>query len=679
MTQVEDLLRTLSLVDDIHDPADVAARGSQALVRCGGPAALAAEADSLATGPLLPELIVLTDAARRSGAAEMTVLESAVEAGVSTVTKPLVLAYAADALVVCPGLSGALRRPLQEILLRRYSTAREASEGDLAYRFLETMVRLCLAGVWREHRVIAELLDLGPEDPVELTSRVPRLLGVALDVWGEIDLLDVLNELQEVGEARADASVELAMADFRRALSEDSIESIFAGLRVARGRLEAAALSDEARDDAAVYASAIDAIFAFSGDPNADRLASIADELEVSWRRRRAWMSRTREVEWLAPRAIAETVWAGLVATLREAASDLQRASWLQPYDALERVLGAYSIDRTVEVVADAEALGGVSSLVQPVIEGAFIRREGLLAHLRDVLVDEDFAAQNRDAVLLLERVDALRAQDGRCGGDDPGKVWAAAPALAAALGSDVAARLIAGVDQSTVAALETAIHLRSIATTLTRDPLFDQLLAKIVEELDVCPTFTGSVRETFVYLVESTLRFLAYRADIGTTSGGPRVDYLFAPGGSSGGAKELPNERPLQNDYREWLAAGPLRAAADTEVSDVASGRADVKVAFGGLRYLTEVKRELSNASRNSLRRQYTGQAAAYAGTSAELGQLLVLDLTDHRRGFPGLRDSVWVERVPVDGGADRFLVVGVVRGNRLVPSATKGPVTSG
>jgi hypothetical protein len=50
-----------------------------------------------------------------------------------------------------------------------------------------------------------------------------------------------------------------------------------------------------------------------------------------------------------------------------------------------------------------------------------------------------------------------------------------------------------------------------------------------------------------------------------------------------------------------------------------------------------------------------------------------MVLDLTDHKHGIPSLKESVWVDEVPIAGAVPRHVVTVVVRGNRPTPSALK------
>ena len=111
-------------------------------------------------------------------------------------------------------------------------------------------------------------------------------------------------------------------------------------------------------------------------------------------------------------------------------------------------------------------------------------------------------------------------------------------------------------------------------------------------------------------------------------------------------------------------------------EVSDVATGRVDVIVRIGEIKLTTEVKRELDDASRPSLERQYAAQASAYSGANVPFGQLLVLDLTDHSSGVPSLPDLAWVvEHLSKPDASPRHLVAALVVGNRPVPSNLKLP----
>ena len=182
---------------------------------------------------------------------------------------------------------------------------------------------------------------------------------------------------------------------------------------------------------------------------------------------------------------------------------------------------------------------------------------------------------------------------------------------------------------------------------------------------LENCEDLTGTVREEFVELLTEILRFAADRADIGRGGGGPDILYLFPP---EEGKKAF-TEVFLQRDVNSWLKSSSLRRFTRMEEPDVAAGRADVTVTQEH-RFTIEVKRELRDASRDAILAAYGGQAAAYTVVGPRVSFAMILDLTDHAHGVPSLKESVWVDEVPISGGDARHVVAVVVRGNRQRPT---------
>jgi hypothetical protein len=187
-------------------------------------------------------------------------------------------------------------------------------------------------------------------------------------------------------------------------------------------------------------------------------------------------------------------------------------------------------------------------------------------------------------------------------------------------------------------------------------------LLERLTAELKACPDYAGTVRHAYDAVVEETVTFLATRHDMQHSA---NVDYLKP---TTPPAREV----RLQDDFADWLRRGKLAGHVDVEVPNVATGRVDIKLGFGAIRFYVEVKRELRDASRDTLERSYLAQAADYSGTSAALGILLVLDLTSHPAGVRHLSECAWVTRHrPAGSDVDRYVLVGVVVGNRRAPSA--------
>lgn len=186
-------------------------------------------------------------------------------------------------------------------------------------------------------------------------------------------------------------------------------------------------------------------------------------------------------------------------------------------------------------------------------------------------------------------------------------------------------------------------------------------LVSGIRTKLEANPAINTQAGSTFLSLVTATVRFLKLTADVKGSYTRP-----FEKG-------KAPRESELQEHYFWYLGATGLGDSTFLEVPNVSTGRVDILfIGEGGARFVTEVKRELQDASMASLADSYFGQAADYQVSNEPLGQLLVLDLTHHQDGVPGVKESIHVETRNV-GDSMRSLVFFVVRGNRAAPSGIR------
>jgi hypothetical protein len=612
-----------------------------------------------------PEFAVLAEAASRAGDPQSERLLREAAAALPELSR-LVFLETADVLLSCPHLIGRFARQLATSLAERVERDR-VSDGLQAYACLEVLTRLGLTQPAARLRALDLLLSLASDDSADFTERMPRLVGLALERWGEADLEGVLERLAELEEAKVDASFELALLNLRAALEAESIDAVMAGLMDARDRLIAVESMEEARDDATVYRCALDIVTAFAGSvPGAAiDVTDAVEALSAAMSRRMSFSTRPGMGDWAAPRRQAEGEWYALVGTLRHAITPLGRASWLKPVETLELVLAAYQASRSVTAIS-AE---GLHVVLEPTIEAAFVRREGLLAHLKDALDTDQLEQSDRAAAHAL--LEAVSSTSGSDGGGALGKVWAAAPALAAELGID--ATTAADLAQTVEASPDLVARLNRLAETRARsrarssDPIVDEILARVLDSLANCEDFTDTVREELVELLTEVIRFAADRADVGRSSGGVDVAYLFPPENGKAFTEDC-----LQRDVTSWLKSSPLRRSTRMEERDVAAGRADVTVTQEH-RFTIEVKRELSDVSRHALLAAYGGQAAGYSVAGARISLAMVLDLTDHKHGIPSLKESVWVDEVPITGADPRHVVTVVVRGNRPTPRQLK------
>lgn len=613
-----------------------------------------------------PELIALTEAVMRSGhplGADLTTIAWSL---LSTIEQPLAFLDAVDVFLCCPQLLAEYGQRFNSNLNERFVRARANGQGLRAYNYLETMTRLALSGASREFLLLENVLSLTIQDPVELVERVPRLIGIAAERWHAEGTQALLNNLIEVPDAASDCLVELAFGSLRDGLQQSNVELARTAFTKARDQFARAEAIEEAREDATIYRCAMDAVLFFGAGDDADAVAQAADELDLACGRRRAWSSSARFRSWSRPSRQSEYEWAALASTLRYAAQPLQRPSWVAPATTLGQVLRAYRASRSLTVVG---CTSGLEVIVEPIVEAAFIRHEGLLAHLEDLASLEEMEADEAlavEALIAAARVDPKLVDSG----DAMGKALEVAPDLVRELGATVGADIASMADNhpDLLRKLELAARRRRSAELRVVDPVVERLFDVAEKTLNECPEFEDASGYEFRQLLALIFRFLSDRADIGKQSGGDVVRYLF----ESADGKQF-TEDYLQRDIGQFLKGSVLRPNVRYEERDVAAGRADLTVKPNVHRFSVEIKRESTDASPSAIRANYAGQAAAYTAADVPLAVLLVLDLTPHPHGFPGVFDSVWVDRVPVPGGADRFVVVGVVRGNRKSPSATK------
>ena len=611
----------------------------------------------------LPELVAFTEATLRTDHPNSQALVLLVVADLTEGATSLVFEDASDVLLCCPLLLRLQGSAIVRGLLVRYELIRTGGSGYQAYRCLETSARIVLTGASRELYLVDALLDLTASDSSELLERVPRLLGMADEFWHENRAREVLRELLEVKDAQSNALFELGLADLRDSLESESFVDSARHMTKARERFLAAELSDESRDDAAIYRRVIDIVLSFGSAQPQNAVAEAAESLREVMTRRSAWLSGLGTRDWTHPRMQAEIEWFSLTRTLRESSHYVNRPSWLYPAQAMEHVLAAYNSDRSFTTI---DCMSGLRVVVQPTIEAAFVQREGLMAHVEDLASEstpsEAFAIDLR---AFLENVKA--AETASLKADAVDEALRVAPNLMQEFGVIHATAIVQLVEQQPEFAgrLEYISGQRRTVAQMSRDPLVDDLLESVGRDLSACSEFVGETRESFVEVLRVMLQFLASRADIGKSTIGERTKYLFP----SKDGKPF-TEKFLQLDFGEFLQASRLRFGVRFEEPDVASGRADLTVTTQQSRFSIEVKREVSNSSRSYLVAHYAAQAAGYALTTAGLGVLLVLDLTDQTHGIASVRDSVWVEKVSIPNGQPRYLVIGVVRGNRKTPS---------
>lgn len=662
------LLDALSVlgVPDVAQPGELEAFGDTLLATVDQADLDDTDVVARAATQNAPEFIALAEAAARAAHDHAADLLEAAASALPTLTN-LVFLDAADVALNSPHLLEHEARGLAVSLFDRVVAVRPTN-GSQAYCYLEALTRLGLVDSTARYRALELLTGVTLEDPDDLLERLPKLIGLAIDCWDEGGLDTQLRMLLGHDAARADATYELAQQTLRAALASSTMDEVMKGLTSARDQFTTVEHMEEARDDAALFRSVLDLTVAFvAGGPATNALNESADAMSAALNRRAAWMTRSNLGGWAAPRRQAEAEWYAVARQLREAIDPLAEESWSTPVETLAQVLAAYRASRSITVMASE----GLRVVIGPTVESAFLARAGLLSHLRALTENEALAAD--DMEVARELLKAVNTPEADGGGDALGKAWAAAPDLAAELGDGLdkkmAADLLKAAQKapSFFHALNEQARVRARTRAREADPVVDQLLDRVLPELDDCPDLTGSARDEFIEMLTMVFRFAADRANIGRMNGGPDVAYLFQPNDGKAFTEDY-----LQRDVATWFKATPLRRFVRMEEHDVAAGRADITVTQTH-QFTIEVKRELSDASPGALLAAYGGQAAAYSVTGPSVSLEMVLDLTDQSHGTPSLGESVWVQEVPIAGGQPRPVVTIVIHGNRLTPRQMK------
>jgi hypothetical protein len=540
----------------------------------------------------------------------------------------------------------------------------------VAAAMLEAAVRAALAGLARPFRVLDRLAARPEGLPEDYVDALPRLIGIALEAWGSDDriaqpLTDVLDALAGTI-AEGDAAHELGCRRMRQALSSADAHVVADGLAEAAAMFDRAQALDEDRDDSAAYRAACEAVTAF-GRSDWPAVATSAQTLAGVLSRREAWRLGAHQPAWRAGARDAEQAWLAFVLDLRHGADRLREDSWLNARAAAGQLAAVYEAERAVDPVP------GLLAAVRPAVASGVANNAVLLGQL-ERMVDNEAASGDpvlppaAAAVLAAARAAAVAGTGASAAGEAEhdlaiGRIRRLAPSLLA-LGDDACIQLAALEDHALRDAEAVAAPLQA---RTPNHPTLARMRQAAVAALEVNPRFTGEARAAMTVLLERTLTFLLDRYD----RGGPLMTGMRDIIGVPKKGQPLPLEADLQYEFYVWLAgpwefAGRVRA----ERSDIATGRADVTVGFGSIELVTEVKRELADATREALERNYLGQAAEYSGSGEPFSQLLVLDLTDHSAGIRPLPDLVWVAERRVDPGASpQHVVVGVVVGNRPTP----------
>lgn len=513
------------------------------------------------------------------------------------------------------------------------------------------------------YRLLGMLTSTTRDYPEEFSEPLARSLGIALDLFsGSEDRDRLIRRLAELMDWGCDeAEYQWSVAELHTALQQAEKDLVVQKISELRDKFNTLAGRAEARDDSESFAQACTALLAFDrGDKHA---LTMAAEAAMQIANRRALLGfRMHQRPAISSGHRAQLAWISLAWKLDIAAREIDEDSFLDTWVAIDAIGKIYEADR------EFSNLQAVAVLVQPRVVNGFAQRRSMLDQLkRAIKIDRDRDNQELSAEIY-ELLDlAQRAQKAQREPHDPTEGLAPVePYLYALLGQDASAALD-NVTTTRRQKLEEAayqIFIGSLTGYHPSNSFIDELSMKLINKLGENASFVGQAKIEFSILVIFTIRFLVFVGD--NAQSYTKVIHRDDP---------VPLESEIQNHFHQFLSTTELAGRIDKETSNIATGRADVVIHMDeGRRYVTEVKRELQDATKDHLNSMYLAQTFEYQSTNQPLGQLLVLDLTKHESGTPHVQDSIWVAHQRDNAGRVRnSAVVAVVRGNRPTPSAMR------
>lgn len=612
----------------------------------GGVDGLEAERDALLQAPFLDVLVAMTATASET---DHAMLDALLVDGFAVAPSPTVLRDAAYLLIEAAHLRDRLARALTPVLVARVAARSDPRTDLLGAYALEALFRLALADAMNRHRLLALLTEIDGTPSELFAAHAAKLLGAAFTQWGGEDLIAALERLLPAAEP--EAAFELGLIMLGTALDQASMPEILGRLEVAQLRFRQAAEADENRADAIAYDAIIDMIRGFWDETYAADLQATLSRLERAVADRQALLQAGSLPPWLAPRADREIAWVGLARAARRAVDDLSRPSWLNAAATLNAVLAVYDAERTLT------AGPGLSRLVRPRIEAAFVRERGLAEHLDQLLVEPEVFGV--DAGLAEQLRDGVQRRNEEITASRKAEESASYPLLTSVLhGLPGASQL----PHTAAAALETALGQQAGQAERFANPVINQLFRDLTAAVASCTDYKGETKDGFDALLAQILMFCADRQDAGRKQLGPRTDYLRADDAKEG---------DLQSDLRQFVKGNLTTAEVLTEVDGIATGRSDLYVGFGGVRFIAELKRHLGTIDRE-VAKTYFGQAGAYQATNVRLGFLGILELVDRPGPSPTIADCIWhADYIPEGSTLARHIIVFRVPGMLRTPSS--------
>lgn len=358
---------------------------------------------------------------------------------------------------------------------------------------------------------------------------------------------------------------------------------------------------------------------------------------------------------WLGTRQTEAACWSALAGAIAGLAGSLDEPSWWEPASVIEQgLLSVYSAGRSI---LRRDQHGGVEAMVRPRIYASIAKQAGQAHQVRIWLQQNAIHEWAAEARNLIAQIDAFIEQ--ACSPQNPPDAASERTSLAAIIARS---NIPEGQRNVLFGVVANAVSLQIANLTGSEAHIIEHCCKEAQRHTDYSANMNG--KRLFDTVLLWLVRFVFNRLEL-TKGDDPTGAYLFERADGS-----LPHEEELQQDFFRWVAT--YAAGSDLEPTNIASGRADIRLRSGPERLVVEVKREETDCSFDALFKSYAAQTTDYQNVSIQLGVLLVLDLaTPSREGSPHLTSLFEMRQVHRSGESQpRLILIVKIPGRRKRPS---------
>jgi len=621
----------------------------------GGIAKLALAARSLGSTPMMPELLhPLVLGWSNAKAADRDAHKGVLHDLLDVATTDFILLEAVDILEH--------HRPLPDdgdeccfmLFLAKAATGDHSLSGLSRSAALDGAFRWAGDNRRWQLRLLDFFLGLAPGDDTEFLRRAAKIVGVAFSHWRDKELVEVLRKLAQLEAVRPEAAFELGMAVLAEAMDRADSNAAATAFREARDWFGESDGVSEHRPEASLYLDGLDLLLSFHSGVASASFGTVSARVQQHAFELHAWSGGSGP-PWLGARQTEAACWSALASAVAGLAGSLDKPSWWEPAAVIEDgLLSVYSAGRSI---LRRNQHGGIEAMVRPRIRASVATQAGQAHQVRTWLqqnATHEWAAEARN---LIAQIDAFIEQSGSL--KNPPEAASERTSLAA-----IIARSNFPEEQRDVlyGVVENAVSLQLANLTGAEADVIERCCKEARGHTDYSANTNGA--RLFDTVLLWLVRFIFNRLEL-TRGDDPTGAYLFERDDGS-----LPHEDELQRDFFRWVAT--YAAGSDLEPTNIASGRADIRLRSGPERLVVEVKREETDCSFDALLKSYAAQTTDYQNVSIRLGVLLVLDLaTPNREGTPYLTSLFEMRHVRRCGESQsRLILIVKVPGRRKRPS---------